>query len=435
MLASLCRAVTENMHSPQPTSSSEAAGDDRRHAVHFYERDEELASKVAQFVAEGLRAGEAAIVVASEGHRQLYIDRLRALNIDIETALAAGTLTILDAAETLKTLMVGDRPDAERFNRVAGSRIEALCTRGGRWTKVRAFGEMVDLLWRGGNRAAALALEELWNELVARYPVDLLCAYALPGFYDGPHPMEQVCAGHSEVSTAVAVGNAVAPETGGAVATQMRALAAEIAHRKQVEQMLRGAVRELRQAEKAERERAERNDRLVQELSDTVRVNELFMGVLAHDLRAPLAAIMTAAQLMKIRDTSDSRRNAKALGRLLNSGERMSRMIEQLLDFTRLRVGGGIALETKKGDIATLARQVVDELEGSYPELPRGDHARGRHGGAWDADRLSQVLSNLVANALSARRSRRPAFASRRRATRPARLRAGAQHGRDSRPA
>ena len=330
---------------------------------------------------------------------QLYIDQLRALHIDIELELAAGTLTVLDAAETLKTLMVGDRPDAERFNRVAGSRIEALCTRGGQWTKVRAFGEMVDLLWRGGNRAAALALEELWSELVARYPVDLLCAYALPGFYDGPHPMEQVCAGHSEVSTAVAVGNAVDPEAGGGVATQMRALAAEIAHRKQVEQMLRGAVRELRQAEKAERERAERNDRLVQELSDTIRVNELFMGVLAHDLRAPLGAIMTAAQLMKIRDTSDSR-NAKALGRLLNSGERMSRMIEQLLDFTRLRVGGGIAIETKKGDIATLARQVVDELEGSYPECPVAITLAGDTVGAWDADRLSQVLSNLVANAL-----------------------------------
>ena len=69
------------------------------------------------------------------------------------------------------------------------------------------------------------------------------------------------------------------------------------------------------------------------------------MGVLAHDLRAPLAAIMTAAQLMKMREaaaTATDGRNAKALGRLISSGHRMSRMIEQLLDFTRLRVGGGI---------------------------------------------------------------------------------------------
>ena len=95
------------------------------------------------------------------------------------------------------------------------------------------------------------------------------------------------------------------------------------------------------------------------------------MGVLAHDLRAPLAAIMTAAQLMKVREaaTADGR-NAKALGRLITSGQRMSRMIEQLLDFTRLRVGGGIDVEPKRADLATLVRQVVDELEASYPDCP-----------------------------------------------------------------
>ena len=164
------------MYPPQPTSSSEAAGDDRRHAVHFYERDEELASKVAQFIAEGLRSGEAAIIVASAAHRELYIDGLRALNIDVDTARAAGALTILDASETLKQLMVGDRLDPELFKRIVVSRIEAFCTRGGRLTKVRAYGEMVDLLWRGGNRAAALALEELWDEAAGRFPLDLLCA-------------------------------------------------------------------------------------------------------------------------------------------------------------------------------------------------------------------------------------------------------------------
>ena len=75
-------------------------------------------------------------------------------------------------------------------------------------------------------------------------------------------------------------------------------------------------------------------------------------------------------------------------------------MIEQLLDFTRLRVGGGIAIEPQDADLATLARQVVDELEDSYPDCAVDVTPDGRHdAAAWDADRLSQVLSNLVANA------------------------------------
>jgi PAS domain S-box-containing protein len=386
------------MHPPQPSSSLEAAGDDRRHVVHFYERDEDLAGTVAQFVGEGLRSGEAAVIVASEPHCALFVDRLKAMNIDVEAARTAGALTILDASATLAKLMVHGLPDAALFKRVVGSVIESLCTRGARWVKVRAYGEMVDLLWRAGNQAGAIALEDLWNELAGQYPFDLFCAYALDGFQEAPHArgLPEVCEKHSHVSTAEA--GAAGPEAAGASA---RALAAEIAHRKQVERTLRSTVRELRRAEKSERERADRNERAAQELSDTIRVNELFMGVLAHDLRAPLGAIVTAAQLMKLRDaaTPDSR-NTKALSRVLNSSERMSRMIEQLLDFTRLRVGGGIELEAKSADLATLVKQVVDELEGSYPECDVEVTQAGDTAGSWDADRLGQVLSNMVANAL-----------------------------------
>src|SRR4029079_5045190 len=129
-------------------------------------------------------------------------------------------------------------------------------------------------------------------------------------------------------------------------------------------------------------------------------VNELFIGVLAHDLRAPLTAIITAAQLIKKREAlSSDGRNAKALGRVLSSGERMSRMIEQLLDFTRLRVGGGIVIEPRETDLVTLARQVVDELDDSYPDCAVDLQQIGDTKGLWDADRLGQVLSNLVANA------------------------------------
>src|SRR4029079_15436271 len=105
---------------------------------------------------------------------------------------------------------------------------------------------------------------------------------------------------------------------------------AEIAHRKQVETALRASVQEQKRAQASEWERAARAKQLADDLSETIRVNELFVGVLAHDLRAPLTAIMTAAQLIKKREAlSSDGRNAKALGRVLSSGERMSRMVEQ----------------------------------------------------------------------------------------------------------
>ncbi len=373
------------------------------HAVHFYDRDDDLADRVVRHLAEGLLAGESAVIIASQAHRELFAQRLRAMNVDVEEARAAGRLTILDAAETLAKLMVDGAPSPDLFKRVVGSVIDASGTRGNRKVKVRAYGEMVDILWQQGNHAAALALEELWNDLAEVYVFDLLCAYAMAPFCDAPGAggLSGVCDTHTDVSI-TPVSTDGAPDATTALARQTRALAAEIAHRKQVERTLRSSVRELRQAEARERARAERTARLADELRETVRINELFMGVLAHDLRSPLAAIMTAAQLMKMREaaaTATDGRNAKALSRLITSGHRMSRMIEQLLDFTRLRVGGGIDVDPRRGDIATLVRQVVDELEASYPDCPVRVASEGKTNGTWDADRLSQVLSNLVANA------------------------------------
>ena len=159
-------------------------------------------------------------------------------------------------------------------------------------------------------------------------------------------------------------------------------------------------MQELKRAQAAERERAERAKQLADDLNETIRVNELFIGVLAHDLRAPLTAIMTAAGLLRKRQAaSPDARNAKVLARLMSSGDRMSRMVEQLLDFTRLRVGGGFAIEPRDTDLARLARQVVDELDDSYPDCAVDIRQTGDTSGSWDADRLCQVLSNLVANA------------------------------------
>lgn len=136
----------------------------------------------------------------------------------------------------------------------------------------------------------------------------------------------------------------------------------------------------------------------VAELEETVRFNEMFTAVLGHDLRNPLAAIMTAAQLAIRR--GESERLVKPLARILTSGDRMARMIDQLLDFARARVGGGIPIERHRVDLAVLMRQAMDEVAYAHPNWSLKLERVGDAEGEWDADRLLQVFSNLVANAV-----------------------------------
>lgn len=142
---------------------------------------------------------------------------------------------------------------------------------------------------------------------------------------------------------------------------------------------------------------AEERERLIEELKTTVRLNELFAGVLAHDLRNPLGAILTAAQLLERRAEAPELRGPAR--RIATSGERMARMIEQLLDFTRARVGDGIALLRRETALDALCRQIVSELADVYPNTPLELVLEPELTGAWDPDRLAQVVSNLVGNA------------------------------------
>jgi signal transduction histidine kinase len=134
-------------------------------------------------------------------------------------------------------------------------------------------------------------------------------------------------------------------------------------------------------------------------LEETVRYNELFAGVLAHDLRNPLGAMMTAAQLLLMRREGEGDANSKPLSRILNSGQRMQRMIDQLLDVTRARAGGGIHVEPRAANLTELCAQAIGELEITCPSWKIQTEGVGDHNGFWDADRLLQVISNLVGNA------------------------------------
>lgn len=129
------------------------------------------------------------------------------------------------------------------------------------------------------------------------------------------------------------------------------------------------------------------------------QLRELYIGALAHDLRNPLHGILMAAQAIAKREDSgaSSARLAELIGQ---SGEHMQKLIQDLLDFTRTRLGRGLLIDLQAQDMAQLARQVTAQFQhGDEPgriqlELP--ETLRG----VWDGDRIQQVLSNLLGNAL-----------------------------------
>ena len=124
-----------------------------------------------------------------------------------------------------------------------------------------------------------------------------------------------------------------------------------------------------------------------------------FMGVLGHDLRGPLNAIASGAALLTMSSDSDQRQS-RVGSLILRSTERMGRMIRDLLDLTRVRLGGAIPLKRERTDLAKVSQEVLLEIQTAHPTAAVRFEAVGDLTGEWDSDRLSQVLANLVGNAV-----------------------------------
>jgi signal transduction histidine kinase len=133
------------------------------------------------------------------------------------------------------------------------------------------------------------------------------------------------------------------------------------------------------------------------ELAATGELRERALGMIGHDLRNPLTAMVMAARLLE-ESLLPAQANRLA-ARILASGLRMQRMIDQLANFTRARLGGGFRLDVMLCDLAPICRTVVEELRissGAQIKLDTSGPLEGR----WDADRIADVLSNLVGNAI-----------------------------------
>jgi len=170
----------------------------RGHAVQFYGTDAFLIDAVTRFIGAGLESGEAALVITTGPHREAVEEQLRVRGVDVASAREQQRYFAPDAAATVSLILVDGWPDAARFQAVVG---EVIARAAPAAPLVRAFGEMVALLWAEGRRDAAIRLEELWNGLASRRPFSLLCGYPMAAFGRDADtgPFLRVCGEHSEV--------------------------------------------------------------------------------------------------------------------------------------------------------------------------------------------------------------------------------------------
>ena len=163
------------------------------HFVQLYSDPAFLSEAVTEYLSAGLRLGEAALVIARPENRHRFAQALERRHV-----LPSPALHMLDAQATLASFMVDGMPQWTAFRRACGGAIAEMRLS---YPTVRAYGEMVDILWQRGERHAAIRVEEFWNELGRLQTFSLFCAYAIDPLQADSYgdALERVCRCHTHL--------------------------------------------------------------------------------------------------------------------------------------------------------------------------------------------------------------------------------------------
>lgn len=167
------------------------------HVLQIYESEQSFIATLAGFVGDGINKGDCTIVIATREHLSALDTVLKEHGLKVDGLKKEGLYRPLDAKEALSRFMEDNWPDSEKFHTYIGRLFEEAKTAG---RKVRAFGEMVALLWAEGNNGATVQLEHLWNEFCSSAELTLFCAYPKSGFTDAPESsLAQICNAHAKI--------------------------------------------------------------------------------------------------------------------------------------------------------------------------------------------------------------------------------------------
>jgi hypothetical protein len=154
----------------------------RGHFVQLYKAGEaSLAKNVGSYLWQGLKQGDGVLVIATPEHQALFSEHLDRLGADLAALLGSQQLVFWDAQHTLSQFMASGGPDWQRFESMIRAAMRQVCP-GKNAAGLRAYGEMVGLLWKARQFAAAIRLEQLWNRLLEQSSFSLYCAYAIDVF-------------------------------------------------------------------------------------------------------------------------------------------------------------------------------------------------------------------------------------------------------------
>lgn len=167
------------------------------HLLQIYDSEQVFLDTLEGFVTGGLRSGDGVIVIATTDHLDRLEERMLTTGFDLEAARDSRQLTALRAEDVLAQFVVDGWPDEALFQRV----VRGLLSRArGTGRRVRAFGEMVAILWERGDQGATVRLEFLWHQLCLTEGFSLFCAYPRVGFTgDSADTINELCALHSRV--------------------------------------------------------------------------------------------------------------------------------------------------------------------------------------------------------------------------------------------
>jgi signal transduction histidine kinase/ActR/RegA family two-component response regulator len=374
------------------------------HFVQFYESPAFLCEAIAEYLAPALRSQQKLIVFTTPEHRKKIISILAASGLDVDQALRTHQFTILDARDTLSSIMHDGSPDAERFQSVMNKVLGDNHT-GREPAPVRISGEMVDILCREGNPAAAIRLEELWNDFASVHQVSLMCAYQMANFYGEAHCDEflRVCDQHEQVVPTeryTQTDESVRLREISFLQQRARALETEIERRKELEASLRKALDDQERV-RAERERLLAREQEARAHAETAsRLKDQFLAVVSHELRTPLTAILGWSQIVELR--RDEQTQHRALEVIHRNAKLQLSLIDDLLDVSRV-LTGKMLLNTGYLDLRALSNAAIESVrpaalaKGIDLQLKIDGLARPIVG---DSTRLQQVLWNLLSNAI-----------------------------------